>query len=158
MKRTALVAVLVLPLLLAACGDDSEDSEDDSKDDSPSQTLPPEEAEVREALVASFFDPSCDLLTDDYLLEKAFLADTVDEACTEHMQSWVEPQYGEDDVLVSDIQISGDVATAVVGSDVVNITTTYELTRMEGTWLISCDDFSCDRLDETSEEPSAEVS
>ena len=155
MKRTALAAVLVLPLLLTACGDDGGDA---SEDDSPSDTLPPEEAEVRDALVASFFDPSCELLTEDYLLEKALLSDTPEEACDEHLQSWVEPQYGEDDVLVTDIEIDGDVATAVVGSELVNITTTYELRRVDGNWLVSCDDFSCDRLDEPTGSPSAEVS
>lgn len=143
-------AVLILPLLLlAACGDDSDDS---SEDDSPAETLPTDEAEVRDALVASFFDPSCDLLTEEYLLEKAILSDTPEEACNEHMQAWVEPQYTEDDVQVSDIEIDGDVATAVVGSEIADITTTYELTQVDGAWLVSCDDFNCDLY------PSAEVS
>jgi hypothetical protein len=157
MTRKLLAASLVVPLLLTACGGD--DSDEDSKDEeSSSETLPPEEAAVKDALVASFFDSSCDLLTDEYLLEKALLSDTREEACEEHMQSWIEPQYGEDDVLVSDIEINGDVATAVVGSEYINVTTVYELQQVDGTWLVSCDDFTCDRLEEPSEEPSAEVS
>jgi hypothetical protein len=151
MKRAILAVALVIPSLLAGCGDDNEDSGDDEQ--SAAESLPPEEAAVRDALVASFFDPSCDLLTEEYLLEKAFLSETADEACEEHMQSWVEPQYDEDDVLVSDITIDGDVATADVGSEYINIETTYELMKVDGSWLISCDDFTCDHLD-----PSAEVS
>ncbi len=151
MKLKILAALLVLPLLLTACGDDGDG--DSSNDDDTSDSLPPEVAEVKEALVAAFFDPSCELLTEDYLVEKALLSDTPEEACKEHEQSWIEPVYGEDDVLVTDIQIEGDVATAVVGSEYVNVTTTYELMNVDGTWLVSCDDFNCDRL-----EPSAEVS
>lgn len=152
MKRAILVTALV-PLLLTACGDDGDSS---SEDDETSATdgLSAEEAEVHEALVASFFDPSCELLTEEYLLEKALLSETPEEACEEHERSWIEPQYSEDDVLVSDIEINGDVATAVVGSEYVNIETTYELRLVDGTWKVSCDDFTCDHL----EEPSAEVS
>ena len=118
------------------------------------KTLPPDEAAVKETLVASLFDPDCDLLTDEYLLEIALLSDTVEDACDEHMQSWVEPQYDEDDVLITDIQIDGDVATAVVGSEIADITTTYELMQVDGAWLVSCDDFNCDHLDEASPEVS----
>ena len=151
MSRKLLASALVLPLLLTACGDDDEDS---NGSEDASETLPTVEAEVRDALVASFFDPSCDLITEEYLVEKALLSDTADEACDEHMQSWVEPQYDEDAVLVSDIVVDGDVATAVVGSEFVNVETTYELMLVDGSWKVSCDDFNCDHLDE----PSAEVS
>lgn len=153
MRSTLLATTLLVPLLLAACGDsDDGDSDDSSAEES--ETLPADQAAVRDALLASYFDPSCDLLTEEYLLEKALLADTAEEACTEHQQSWVEPQYDEDDVLISDIVVEGDVATAVVGSEFINIETTYELMQVDGSWKVSCDDFTCDRLDE----PSAEVS
>lgn len=142
---------MVLPLLLTACGD-GEDS--DSKDDASASGTPEEEA-IKDALVDSLLDPSCDLITDEYLLKlSVFGAETVEEACTERMNGWVEPQYDEDDILVSDIVVSGDTATAVVGSELVNITTTYELMLVDGSWLVSCDDFNCDHLDD----PSAEVS
>lgn len=151
MTRRLLVPALVLPLLLTACGDSDEDPQES---DAASEALPPDEAAIRDALVASFFDPSCDLLTEEYLLEKALLSDTAEEACDEHMQSWVEPQYDEDDVLITDIEIDGDVATAVVGSEIADITTTYELMQVDGAWLVSCDDFNCDHLDEASPEVS----
>ncbi|WP_183092966.1 hypothetical protein [Nocardioides stalactiti] len=160
---TRVLALVLLSFLLAACGDDGGDQGDggaDKDDDASAEsTLTPDQTAVQDALVASFFDPSCALLTDDYLLEKAFAADTVEEACEEHMSFWSQPQYDEDDVLVSDIVVEGDVATAVVGSAYVNIETTYELQRVDGAWLVSCEDFSCDRLDAPDDDtPSAEVS
>lgn len=152
MKRTRLAAgVLVLPLMLTACGDD-EDSP--AGNDRTTEEGTTEEAAVEDALVASLLDPDCDLVTEEYLLEIAILSDTVAEACEERVNGWYEPQFDADDVLVSDIVISGDVATAVVGSEYTNVTTTYELTRVDGRWLVSCDEYNCDRLDE----PSAEVS
>lgn len=151
MTRRLLVPALVLPLLLTACGDSDEDPQES---DAASEALPQDEAAVRDALVASFFDPSCDLLTEEYVLEKALLSDTAEEACDEHTQSWVEPRYDEDDVLITDIEIDGDVATAVVGSEIADITTTYELMQVDGAWLVSCDDFNCDHLDEASPEVS----
>lgn len=155
MKRTALAALFVWPLLLTACGDGGDDSDkDDSGDDTSEESLPPEEAAIKEALVAAFFSDSCDLLTEDYLVDKALLAETPEKACEEYQRYWVEPAYDEDEVLVSDIEVNGDVATAVVGSEYINIETTYELMKVDGTWLISCEDFTCDHLDE----PSAEVS
>ena len=151
MTRRLLVPALVLPLLLTACGASDEEPQES---DAASEALPPGEAAVRDALVASFFDPSCDLLTEEYLLEKALLSDTAEDACDEHMQSWVEPQYDEDDVLITDIEIDGDVATAVVGSEIADITTTYELMQVDSAWLVSCDDFNCDHVDEASPEVS----
>ena len=161
-KRTALAALFVLPLLLTACGDGDDDKgNDDAEGDDSAESLSPEEAAVKDALVASFFDNSCDLLTEDYLVNKALLAETSEEACEEYQRYWAEPAYDEDDVIVTEIEIDGDVATAVVGSEYINITTTYELMNVDGSWLISCEDFTCDHLDEptdSTEEPSAEVS
>jgi hypothetical protein len=157
-KRTAVAVLLALPLLLTACsGDDDGDDGDTGTDDSASETLSPDEAAVKDALVAAFFDDSCDLLTEDYLVDKALLAETPEEACEEYQRYWVEPAYDEDDVIVTEIEVDGDVATAVVGSEYINITTKYELMKVDGSWLISCEDFTCDHLDEP-EEPSAEVS
>ena len=147
MTRKILAALLVLlPLLLAACGGDDKDASSKDDDSSSTNGLTGDAAAVNDALVKSLLDPDCSLLTDDYLLELALFAETVEDACTERMNNWVEPQFDEDDILITDIAIDGDVATAVVGSELVNITTTYELTLVDGTWLVSCDDFTCDDL------------
>lgn len=152
MNRTRLAAALLVPLLVTACGDGDDEASDDEET---SDSGTPEEEAIRDTLVQSLLDPRCDLLTDDYLLETSVLgAETADEACEERMQSWVEPQYDEDDIVVSDIEVTGDTATAVIGDNFTNITTIYELMLVDGTWKVSCDEFNCDDL----EEPSPEVS
>ncbi|KAA1415983.1 hypothetical protein F0U44_20365 [Nocardioides humilatus] len=150
MKPALVVAALALPLVVSACGDDQGSSADEPAP-SASSTLSDDQQAVRDALVASLLDPSCDLLTDDYLVELSLFDDiTPDEACDQRQKTWIEPQFGEDDILVSNIQVAGDTATAVVGSRYINITTTYRLTDVGGTWLVSCDDFTCDDLEAQS--------
>ena len=158
MKRTLTAGVLVLPLLLTACGDEDMDDESAAKDadSSDSASLTPDQAAVKDALGASLLDPDCDLLTDDYLIKLSVFGDaaTPEEACEQRQQGWIEPQFCEDDIIVSDIDVEGDVATAVVGSDLINITTTYQLMLVDGVWLVSCDDFTCDDLAPESPEVS----
>lgn len=153
MKRTGLATMLVL-LVLTGCSDDDGSS---SADDEPSATegLSADEAAIRETLVASQLDPDCDLLTDEYLLDLAlFGATTPEEACEERLEFWQEPQYDEEDILITDIEVTGDTATAEVGSEYVNITTTYALKRVDGEWRVHCDEITCD----DSLVPSPEVS
>lgn len=154
MKHTLVAVAVLVPLLLTACGDGGDD--DESRDDDPTTSAggTPEEQAITETLVQSLLDPRCDLLTEEYLLEiSLFGAETVDEACEERMNGWVEPQYDEDDIVVSGIEVTGDTATAVIGDNFSNITTVYELTLFDGDWKVSCDEFNCDDL-----EPSPEVS
>ncbi len=152
MNRTRLAAALLVPLLVTACGDGDDDASDDEETSTDGGT--PEEEAIRDTLVQSLLDPRCDLLTDDYLLKTSvFGAETVEEACEERLQGWVEPQYDEDDIVVSDIEVTGDTATAVIGDDFTNVTTTYELTMVDSGWLVSCDEYNCDDL-ETSPEVS----
>ena len=157
MKRTTLTAaVLVLPLL-AACDDkDNDDSPAKDADSSASASLTPDQAAVKDALVASLLDPDCDLLTDDYLIKLSVFGDAAspEEACQQRQQGWIEPQFSEDDIIISDIDVAGEVATAVVGSDLINITTTYQLMLVDGSWKVSCDDFTCDDLVPKSPEVS----
>lgn len=155
MKPALVAAALALPLLLGGCGGDKDSSGAGSDEPTPSSTLTDEQQAVKDALVRSLLDPSCDLLTEDYLVRMSLFDDTtVDEACEQRQNTWVEPQFDEDDIIVSNIQVDGDTATAVVGSEYINITTTYQLTDVDGTWLVSCDDFTCDELEEQSPEVS----
>jgi hypothetical protein len=160
MKRTVLALSLLVPLLLTACGGGDSDDGDDATpagSTSASSTLGTDQQAVRDALVKSLLDPDCALLTDDYLVKLSLFGDaTPDEACQQRQQGWVKPQFGEDDIIVSNIQVNGDTATAVVGSEYINITTTYRLSLVDGKWLVSCDDFTCDDLEAQS--PSTEVS
>lgn len=154
MDPRVLVAAAAIPFVLTACGgDDGGSSADDAS--SPTETLSADQAAVKDVLVQSLLDPDCSLLTEDYLVKISFFGDaTPEEACQQRQDGWVEPQFDEDDIVVSEINVAGDKATAVVGSELTNITTTYELTLVDGKWLVSCDDFSCDGLPS----PSAEVS
>lgn len=143
-----------MPLLLAGCGDDG--GKDASSDDpSDEATLTGDEAAVESVLVQHLLDPRCDLLTDEYLLDLTlFGAETVEEACDERLEFWQQPLYDEEDVLITDIEVTGDTATAEVGADYVNITTTYALKLVDGSWKVNCDELTCgDDL-----EPSPEVS
>lgn len=158
--RHRLAAMLLVPLLLAGCGDGSDGGDgggSSSEDDESSANagLSEDEAAVRETLVASLLDPDCDLLTDEYLLDLTlFDATTVEEACEERQEFWQEPGYDEDDILITDIEVTGDTATAEVGSEHVNITTTYALKLVDGEWKVNCDEITCD----DSMVPSPEVS
>jgi len=158
MKPALVVAALLVPLVLGGCGGDK-DADDAGSPSTPaasaSSTLGADQQAVRDALVKSLLDPDCALLTDDYLVQLSLFGDaTPEEACQQRQDGWVQPQFTEDDIIVSNIQVDGDTATAVVGSAYINITTTYRLTRVDGSWLVSCDDFTCDDLEAQSPEVS----
>lgn len=152
MNRTRLAAALLVPLLVTACGDGDDEAADDEETSTDGGT--PEEEAIRDTLVQSLLDPRCDLLTEEYLLEISFGAEDYDVACEQRGESWVEPQYDEDDIVVSDIVVTGDTATAVIGDNFSNVTTTYEFTLVDGEWKVSCDEINCDH----DLEPSPEVS
>jgi len=176
MKRAIGAAALVLPLLLTGCGGDDAGGSDGTRatddtsssttaDATPSETgaetgttgtteaggtgpiTDDDRAAIESTLVDFFLEPRCDLATGDYLVELSILgAEKPDEACDQWTEYWVEPAYDADDVVVSDITGSDGVATAEVGSEYVNITTVYELTQVDGKWLVSCDEITCDHL------------
>ncbi|GAA3527355.1 hypothetical protein [Nocardioides daeguensis] len=165
MDRRLLVA-LVLPLALTACGDDG-GSEDSSKPDpKPSGTTQapsaaPEagsgsgpitdgdEAAISATLTEFLVTGDCDLATDDYLRSIALFADestSREEACASWEDLFSEPLFGKDDVRLTELEGSDGVATVEVGSDLANITTLYQLTLTDGTWLVSGDEFNTDGL------------
>jgi len=155
-----LIAALALPLALAltGCGGDDEDAPSAAPSSSASSEAPaspgsPEagddeaaiDATMREFLVSG----DCDLATTEYLRSIALFADestSREEACTSWQNVFSKPLFGKDDVVLSDLQIDGEVATVKVGSHLTNITTLYQLTRTDGTWLVSGDEFNTDGL------------
>ncbi len=145
MRLGFITAALLVPLLLAGCGDDGEKSSEGGSSDEPAPDS--DEAAIEETMVAFLLEPRCDLATDEYLVELSFIDDlTPEEACEQWESAFIEPVYSEDDILLTNLEIDGDVATVEVGSEYVNITTLYELTQVDGTWLVSGDEYNSDDL------------
>jgi hypothetical protein len=166
-----LLAALVLPLALTACSNDDSSGEDDAPStasdgpraggsdpdgsDSPADTpagdlTAEDEAAIDETLKKFLVSGDCDLTTEDYLREIAILAGedaSRDELCASWEKTFSEPLYTEDDVLLTELQGADGVATVLVGSEFApDVTILYELTQVDGTWLVSGDAISSDHL------------
>jgi len=149
MMRRLLTAALVLPLLLSACGEgDDQDGAGTDPTAAGAEAESSDHAAVEDTIVAWLLEGDCDLATDEYLAEIAWILDepTREEACEYYESTFVEPLYTEEDILISDVEVADGVATLEIGSEWIDITTLYELTQVDGSWLVSCDDFTCDRL------------
>jgi hypothetical protein len=159
MDRRLLVAI-VLPLALTGCGDDG-GTKDAVEPAATSVTTAPvagsgsgpitdgDEAAISETLEEFLVTGDCDLATDDYLRSIALFADESTsraEACTSWENVFSKPLFGKDDVRLTELEGSDGVATVKVGSDLANITTLYQLTLTDGTWLVSGDEFNTDGL------------
>ena len=162
-----LLAALVLPLALTGCGDDG--GTKDEADPTPNavstttegSAAAPEagsgsgpitdgdEAAISATLKEFLVTGDCDLATDDYLRSIALFADdstSREEACASWENVFSKPLFGEDDIRLTELEGSDGVATVKVGSDLANITTLYQLTLTDGTWLVSGDEFNTDGL------------
>ncbi|GAA4098799.1 hypothetical protein ACFFOS_01855 [Nocardioides kongjuensis] len=168
-----LLVTLVLPLALTGCGDGGSDGggAKDGAEPTPSSASTtagtsgaapsPEagsgsgpitdgdEAAISATLKEFLVTGDCDLATDDYLRSIALFADestSREEACASWEKVFSKPLFGEDDVRLTELEGSDGVATVKVGSDLANITTLYQLTLTDGTWLVSGDEFNTDGL------------
>lgn len=171
------LAALVLPLAFSACSnDDSSGDADDSPtlSDVPTtgESTPPgstdgtgstdgsagasgeltaeDEAAIDETLKEFLVSGDCDLTTEDYLRDIAILAGedaSRDELCASWEQTFSEPLYTKDDVLLTELEGSDGVATVEVGSEVApDLTILYELSNVDGAWLVSGDAINSDHL------------
>ncbi|HWJ10055.1 MAG TPA: hypothetical protein VNS46_11795 [Nocardioides sp.] len=163
-----LLAALVLPLALTACSDDDPSGEaDDSPtsagdgptaggsttggaDGSAGELSAADEAAIDETLKEFLVSGDCDLTTEDYLREIAILAGadaSRDELCSSWEQTFSEPLYTKDDVLLTELEGADGVATVLVGSEFApDVTILYELSEVDGTWLVSGDAISSEHL------------
>ncbi|GAA4822097.1 hypothetical protein ACFQ0K_15520 [Nocardioides caeni] len=156
-----LLAALVLPLALTACGDDSRSSDDRTSDDATTtgpagapeaagDLTDQDAAAIEETILDFLLTGECDLATDDYLRDIALFADddaTRDEACGQWEDVFSEPLFTADDVVLSELSGEDGVATILVGSDIApDITTLYQLTLVDGAWLVSGDEYNTDGL------------
>lgn len=163
--RRLLAAALLAPVFLAGCGgSDSSDSDEAGRAGKAEEASSPEpsgtpdgvgdvsasdEHTIKDNLTAWLLAPRCDLATDDYLIRLTPFADedtTADEACDQWTNGFVKPAFGADDILFSNLEGAADRATIEVGSEYINVTTTYEMTFVDGTWKVSGDDFTDDDL------------
>lgn len=163
------LAALVLPLALTACSNDdaSDDADDapttagdgptaggsspaDGGDTAAGELTAEDEAAIDETLKEFLVTGDCDLASDDYLRDIAILAPegaTRDELCASWEQTFSEPLYTKDDVLLTELEGTDGVATVEVGSEVApDVTILYELTQVDGAWLVSGDAISSDHL------------
>lgn len=147
--RHVLATALAVPLLLAGCGDDEPSGGSDAPAAEASDAPTGDEAAIQETMTAFIMEPRCDLATDAYLVQLSLDDEkTPAEACEQWESFFVEPAYDADAIVYSNLEITGDTATVEVGSDFINITTLYQLTKVDGTWLVSGDDFNSDLPDE----------
>jgi cytoskeletal protein RodZ len=170
MRFRLVIAAAVAPFLLAACGGSDDNSADDSSTPTSSSATPSDatsssaptdsteptdsttsaapaddEAAIEQTLTDFLLAPRCDLATDDYLIKRSLFGDSnAKKACQELEDTFIQPQFTADDIVYSDLKITGDTATVEVGSKLINITTKYQLTKVDGTWLVSGDEYNSD--------------
>jgi hypothetical protein len=154
-----ILCLLVLALALAACGGDDESGDRDAaatttqpataETEAGTQTAPAETAEaegggspedeeaVRETILTWLLEGDCDLMTDEFLEEQAFVGDTREERCKFFEDSFQKPQYGRDAVKFRELKVTGDEATAVIGDEISNVEARYDLVRKGEGWQIA---------------------
>ena len=147
------VPTVALALIAPGCGEDENEKGDTSASTptaqepvKPAPAQKPQEAAddppaggedaVKKTILDWTFEGECDLMTDKFLEEQAFVGDTRAERCKYFEDSFQKPQYSESDVKFRKIQITGDKAVATVGSDIANIEADYHLVAEGGGWKI----------------------
>lgn len=120
-----------LALLLAGCGSDG---------DGDGGTSGPE-GEIESTVKTWLMEGGCERMTDGFLEDQTFI-DEPEKACETFENLFSAPAYSEDDVIVSDIEINGKSASAVVSDDFSNVETTFRLRNEGGTWKIDSTDIN----------------
>lgn len=149
-----LLAALVLPLVLAGCGDDAPSSS--TATESPASGEPSggssseDESAIEETILEFLLTGDCDLATDDYLRDVSLFADedtSREEACADWENTFSKPLFTKDDVVLTELEVGDGVATVLVGSDIApDITTLYQFMLVDGEWLVSGDEYNTDGL------------
>ena len=140
--------------LLAGCGDDEKKTQEPVKpaQTQPAQTQPTQEAAgdppvggedaVKKTIIDWTFKGDCDLMTDKFLEDQAFVGDTRKERCEYFEDSFQKPQYSESDVKFRKIEVNGSKAVVTIGSDIANVESDYHLVAEGGGWKIDEVDLS----------------
>lgn len=138
------VAAACAALALSGCGgDDDEGGGDQPAASAPTTTQGAPSAggaggedAVKQTIIDWTFEGKCDLMTDKFLEEQAFVGDNRAERCKYFEDSFQKPQYSEDDVKFRKVEVKGNKATATVGSDISNVEADYTLVQQDGKWVI----------------------
>ena len=122
---TACAAAFGWLIALAGCGGDEGESSAAGTD---------EEA-ITETIRGWLTEGGCERMTDKFLEAQTFIDDP-EQACETFEAGFTAPSYSADDVVVSEIEVQGDRATATVGDANTDITSEYTLVREDGQWKI----------------------
>jgi hypothetical protein len=120
--------------------DEPADEPTDGTADEPTEDAgaSPEEdaAAIEEVLITWDLEGGCEHMTDVFLEAQTFISER-DPACEAFEAYFTEKQYTADDIVISDVEVDGDTASAVLGSHIApDLTVTYRLVREGGAWLI----------------------
>jgi hypothetical protein len=132
MRRTLPLLIVALALLLPGCGGDGVGSGSDSGGP---------EGEVESTVRTWLTEGGCERMTDSFLEDQTFI-DEPEKACETFENLFSEPAYGEEDIIVSDVEIKGRTASAVVSDDFSNVETTFRLRNEGGSWKIDSTDIN----------------
>jgi hypothetical protein len=141
-----LTAILIaLALIAAGCGGDDGDEPASKSEPTTTAAQPPAEASsgddvkvVEDTVKKWLLEGGCERMTDKFLEEQLLgLGDNRQERCDLFEKQHTKPQYGEDQIEITQTQVSGTRASLVVGSEnAPDITSKYELVKTGGQWRI----------------------
>jgi hypothetical protein len=153
--------LLALALLAAGCGDDENDEPDQpaqtttqQAEPTPATTEPPkpepapaegseeDKEAVQDVVKKWLLEGGCERMTDKFLEDQLLgLGDNREERCDLFEKQHTKPQYGEDQIKITEVQVTGTKASLVVGSDnAPDITSKYELVKTGDQWQIDSAD------------------
>jgi len=151
LKTPLLVTAAALTLVAAGCGDDENNNEpaaqstaaqaQTSTGQEPVNPAPEEAAAggedaVKQVVLDFTFKGDCDTMTDKFLDTQAFIGETRAEKCDYFEKQFQKPQYKESDLKFRKVEINGDKASVVIGSDIANVQTEYKMLAEDGQWRI----------------------
>ena len=103
----------------------------------PSEPTPPGgEKAAKDTVLTWIFEGDCDLMTDKFLEDQAFIGDNRKERCAYFEKTHQTPSYSKDDVKFRSVKIEGGKASVTIGDDISNVETTYLLVAKDGKWQI----------------------
>ena len=126
MKTTLLALAISAAIAAAGCGGGGEKKADNSPEGQVKTTI----------LDWTFEKDKCQYMTDKFVKAQAFIGDTRQERCDFLKKTFQAPRYSKDAVKFRKVEVGPTTATAVIGSDISNITATYKLVKTGDRWLI----------------------